>query len=312
MIYTVRFYKTWILKYMLATASTMNRFSSSFIFFLFAILFAGCSTLEEDKTKNWTDAELYFAAKSDLDAKFYDRALLLYDKLLVRYPFGEYSKQGEIDKAFVYWKKGDSVNAISTCDRFIADHPEHPSVDYVYYLKALANFDDNPGLFKSAIYGEDLDSTDPVRIREAFFTLKALVERFPDSKYSEDSRMRMGYLANILAKQELNVALYYSRIGAHVAVVNRAKFLLVEYPDSIYTKDALVLLSESYRILGMTDLQDDIDRIVAENFSSEMVNEQSDSSVWFSFLKRDRESNEVQSGSPWWKFWDRDTFDEDH
>jgi len=270
------------------------------------ILLSSCATVEEDKTKEWTEEQLYYAGKSDLDGKFYDRAILTYEKLNIRYPFGVYSLQAKIDIAYAYWKKGDEVKALAACERFLREHPDHMNVDYVYYLKALIFFNDDPGL-KGLISNSDLSELDPERVKEAFVTLRDLVTRIPNSKYAPDSISRMRYLMNVLALHELNVAEYYFRIGAYVGAVNRAKFVLSEYPESVYTYEALVMMSNSYEKLGLQSLKESADEIIAMNFSSELKGVAAESDkAWFDRFFSDPSGKDAGK-LPWWKFWERDS-----
>jgi outer membrane protein assembly factor BamD len=270
------------------------------------ILLSSCASVDEDKTKDWTEEQLYYAGKSDMDGKFYDRAILTYEKLNIRYPFGIYSLQAKIDIAYVYWKKGDEVKALAACERFLREHPDHLNVDYVYYLKALIFFNDDPGL-KGLVSNKDLTVLDPDRIKEAFFTLKDLVTRFPGSKYAPDSISRMRYLMNVLALHELNIADHYYRVGAYVGAVNRAKFILSEYPESAHTLEALVMMSNSYEKLGLQALKDSTDEIIAINFPSELEGATAEADqAWFDRFFSGG-SDEEGRKLPWWKFWERDS-----
>ena len=270
------------------------------------ILLSSCASVDEDKTKDWTEEQLYYAGKSDMDGKFYDRAILTYEKLNIRYPFGIYSLQAKIDIAYVYWKKGDEVKALAACERFLREHPDHLNVDYVYYLKALIFFNDDPGL-KGLVSNKDLTVLDPDRIKEAFFTLKDLVTRFPGSKYAPDSILRMRYLMNVLALHELNIADHYYRVGAYVGAVNRAKFVLSEYPESAHTLEALVMMSNSYEKLGLQALKDSTDEIIAINFPSELEGATAEADqAWFDRFFSGG-SDEEGRKLPWWKFWERDS-----
>jgi len=270
------------------------------------ILLSSCASVDEDKTKDWTEEQLYYAGKSDMDGKFYDRAILTYEKLNIRYPFGIYSLQAKIDIAYAYWKKGDEVKALAACERFLREHPDHLNVDYVYYLKALIFFNDDPGL-KGLVSNKDLTVLDPDRIKEAFFTLKDLVTRFPGSKYAPDSISRMRYLMNVLALHELNIADHYYRVGAYVGAVNRAKFVLSEYPESEHTLEALVMMSKSYEKLGLQALKDSTDEIIAINFPSELEGATAEADqAWFDRFFSGG-SDEEGRKLPWWKFWERDS-----
>ena len=272
----------------------------------YLIVLCSCASLEEDKTKNWTEEQLYYAGKADMDAKFYDRAILTYEKLNIRYPFGVYSLQAKIDIAYAYWKKGDKGSALAACERFLREHPDHVNTDYVYYLKALIYFDDDPGL-RGLVSNLDMTETDPEIVKNAFFTLKDLVSRFPKSKYAPDSKSRMRYLMNVLALRELKIAEYYYSVGAYIGAINRAKFVLSEYPESAHTYDALAMMSSSYEKLGLQSLKDSTDEIIAINFPSEVKDAAAESDeAWFDRFFSGG-SDEEDSKLPWWKFWERDS-----
>ena len=108
------------------------------------------------------------------------------------------------------------------CDRFIRTYPNHPNVDYAYYLKGLVHFREDQGLL-GYVYELDLSEREPKGMRESFAAFKELVAKFPDSRYAEDSIARMKYLTNALATYEVKVARYYYNRGAYVAAVNRAQ-----------------------------------------------------------------------------------------
>lgn len=274
--------------------------------FVYLILLSSCASVDEDKTKDWTEEQLYYAGKSDMDGKFYDRAILTYEKLNIRYPFGIYSLQAKIDIAYAYWKKGDEVKALAACERFLREHPDHMNVDYVYFLKALIFFNDDPGL-KGLVSNKDLTVLDPDRVKEAFFTLKDLVTRFPNSKYAPDSISRMRYLMNVLALHELNIADHYYRIGAYVGAVNRAKFVLSEYPESAHTFEALAMMSNGYEKLGLKSLKNSTDSIIAVNFPSEVEDAAVETDrAWFNRFFSSGPDEEGRK-LPWWKFWERDS-----
>ena len=54
----------------------------------------------------------------------------------------------------------------------------------------------------------------------------------PESKYVEDSRERMAYLVEALARHEVNVARYYLHRRAYLAAANRAQETIARFPNS--------------------------------------------------------------------------------
>jgi len=227
----------------------------------------GCGLLPEvkDETTGWSAQKLYAEAKDNLNDGNYERAVKLFETLEARYPFGRYAQQAQLEVAYAYYKDSEPISAIAACDRFIKLHPNHPNVDYAYYLKGLANFNEYLGLLGNLV-DQDLSERDPVAARDAFLAFKELVTRFPESKYAADSTARMKYLVNALASHEVHVAKYYLKRKAWVAAANRAKEVLKSYPEAPALEEALAIMVVAYDELKLTDLRDDAQRVLELNF----------------------------------------------
>src|SRR5688500_12376364 len=217
---------------------------------LLAAALGACGLLpgDVDETRGWSAARLYSEARQNLDGRDYERAVQLYEKLEARYPYGRYAQQAQIEIAYAYFKDGETESAVAAADRFIKLHPNHPNVDYGYYLKGLANFNEDLGIL-GFISNQDLTERDPKAAADAFDAFKELVNRYPDSKYATDSVQRMKYLVNALASHEVHVARYYLKRGAPVAAVNRAQFALKTYPQSPANEEGLFILVKAYDAL---------------------------------------------------------------
>lgn len=265
----------------------MARFISGSLAIIAALLIGGCGGMpgEIDETADWNAQRLYTEAKSAMSEGSYDRAVQMFEKLEARYPYGRYAQQAQIEVAYAYYKSNEPALAVAAADRFIKLHPNHPNIDYVYYLKGLVNFNEDLGLL-GGVSNQDLSERDPKGARAAFDSFRELVTRFPESRYAEDSHKRMQYLVNGLASHEVHVARYYYRRGAYVAAVNRAQAAVAGYPHAPANEEALFLLVKSYDALGMNDLRDDADRVLRKNFPE---------SVYF--------SGGPQDTRPWWQLW---------
>ena len=235
-------------------------------FFLTGIL-AGCGILpdQKDETAGWSANKLYAEAKDALTEGSYDKSIKYFEKLESRYPYGRYAQQAQIEVAYAYWKAGEPASAIAASERFIKLHPNHPNVDYVYYLRGRVNFNEDLGLLGS-IANQDMSERDPKGARESFDAFKELVTRFPESKYAPDAVARMKYLVNALASNEVHVARYYMKRGAYLASINRAQFALKNYPDAPAIEEALFIMVKAYDLLGMTSLRSDAERVMRQNY----------------------------------------------
>ncbi len=76
----------------------------------------------------------------------------------------------------------------------------------------------------------------------------------------------MIFLRNRLAAYENHVATYYMTRGAYVAAVNRAKYSLEHYPGAPALEESLTIMVDAYEQLGMRDLAEDAQRVLAESF----------------------------------------------
>jgi outer membrane protein assembly factor BamD len=248
---------------------------------------AGCGLLPEqiDETTSWSANKLYAEAKTAMGEGTYDKAIKYFEKLEARYPYGRFAQQAQLEVAYAYYKQQETASALAACDRFIRLHPNHPNVDYAYYLKGLANFNEDLGLL-GHLSMQDLTERDPKAAQESFAAFKLLVNKFPDSKYAQDASQRMAYLVNALASHEVHVARYYMKRGAYVAAANRAQTAVKTYSDAPANEEALFILIKAYDALQLVDLRDDAERVMKQNFP--------DSEYFVRGLNR---------SEPWWKLW---------
>jgi outer membrane protein assembly factor BamD len=244
---------------------------------------SGCGSFGDklSNQRNWTVEQFYKNARDEMDGGNYAGAIKLYEALEARYPFGRYTQQAQLDIAYSYYKDNETAQAVSACDRFMKLHPNHPAVDYALYLKGLAYFKPDLGIF-GAVLNLDAAERDPKALRDSFDVFKELVTRFPDSVYSDDARGRMIYLVNTLAKHDLSVARYYYNRGAYLAAVNRAQNVITRYPQAPVAQDALEISVDAYKKMGMPQMADASQRVLQKNFPN---------------------AGKVEEKRSWWKFW---------
>ena len=244
------------------------------------VLVSGCGNSRKELISN--PDRLYEMAKKASDSGNNRDAITYYEQLEARFPFSNAARQGQLDLMYAYYKNREPESAIDQADQFIRENPAHPRVDYAYYIKGLVQFERNPN-FLERWFNADLSERPPIDARKSFQAFQTLLQRFPTSEYAEDSRQRMIFLRNRLANYEVYVADYYLRRGAYVGAINRAKYAIEQYDGAPQLRQALVIMAESYRRLGMTDLAADSERVLKENFADADVRE--------------------EVGKSWWKFW---------
>lgn len=228
---------------------------------------SGCSWLgeKEDETKDWSASRFFSEAEQEMASANYAEAVKLFEKLQARYPFGRYAQQAQLEIAYAHYKNDEADQAIAAADRFIRTYPRHPFVDYAYYVKGLANYSRGVGILEK-LMPSDPTRTDTSTALRSFNDFAELVQKFPDSKYAEDARQRMLFLRNNLAEYEVNVGVFYLERKAYIAAANRGKYVVENFSRTPAVERALALMSEAYIELGMQDLAQDSQRILAVNY----------------------------------------------
>jgi outer membrane protein assembly factor BamD len=224
---------------------------------------SGCSSFRS--TKITTADQLYDRAKQDLDNRDFAFAIKNLELLEARFPFSNATRQAQLDMLYAYYENGDRENVIDQADQFIRENPTHPRVDYAYYMKGLANFDQDRN-FIERWFRVDLSKRPPENSRTSFQAFQLLIQRFPDSQYAPDARQRMIFLRNRLANYEVYVARYYFNRGAYIAALNRCKYAIENYDGAPVIKDALEISRDVYLKLNMQDLAERTSSVLALNF----------------------------------------------
>jgi outer membrane protein assembly factor BamD len=250
------------------------------------LILAGCSSTPVDATAGWSPSKIYTEAKDEVAAGAYDKAIVLFEKLEGRAAGTPLAQQAQLDKAYAHYKSGEPAQALAAIERFLKLHPASPALDYALYLKGIVNFNDDLGIF-SAITRQDLSERDQKAAKESFESFKELITRFPQSRYSPDANQRMAYIVNSLADYEVHVARYYFARGAYVAAINRAQVAVSDHQNTPSVEEALMILVKSYDALGMTQLRDDAQRILAKNYPQSP------------YLR----GGVKAKTDPWWKVW---------
>src|SRR5512139_692726 len=247
-----------------------SRWWSGLALLLAASMLAGCSWFNvdfgsKDPTAKWDADKLYAEARLELSNGAWQRARDLFQKLESRYPFGRHAQQALMEIAYTYYKEGETAQAIQAAERFIRQYPNHPNVDYVYYLKGLASFNEDLDFIGRKL-NQDISERDAKAAREAFDAFKDLVTRYPESRYAEDARARMRYLVNSQAQAEVNVARFYFNRKAYLAAIQRSQTVVRDFQRTPAVEEALFLMARSYDELNLRDLRADTERVLALNY----------------------------------------------
>ena len=198
---------------------------------------------------------LYAAGIEALQARRYPQAVELFETLEREHPYSTWATNAKIMSAYGDYMRNRYTEAIGTLDRFIQLHPAHRDIAYAYYLRSLA------------YYEQIADSQRDQRGTElAMQALQDVANRFPNTAYARDARLKMDLARDHLAGREMNIGRFYQRQGLYGAAIGRFRRVVEDYQTTNHVPEALHRLTELYLVLGLRDEAARTASVLGHNF----------------------------------------------
>lgn len=189
-----------------------------------------------------TPEALYAAGMQELRQNRFQRAIDLFDSVEREHPYSTWATNAKLMVAYTEYSRNRYTEAIGALDRFIQLHPAHRDIAYAYYLRALSQYEQ--------INDAERDQRQTQIAMEA---LQEVVNRFPDSAYARDARLKMDLARDHLAGREMHIGRWYQRQGLPQAAIGRFRRVIEEYQTTNHVPEALHRLTEIYISLGLTE-----------------------------------------------------------
>ncbi|QXT41271.1 outer membrane protein assembly factor BamD [Gymnodinialimonas ceratoperidinii] len=204
------------------------------------------------------DAEtIYQQAEFQLENGRADNAAELFIEVERLHPYSTWAERALIMAAFAYHEDGDYEAARVAAQRYLDFYPGNEDAAYAQYLLALSYYDqiDQVGRDQGVTY-------------QALQALRTVIERYPDSEYTQDAILRFDLAYDHLAGKEMEVGRYYLRREHYTSAINRFRVVVEEFQTTTHTPEALLRLVEAYLALGLTDEAQTAGAILGYNFQS--------------------------------------------
>ncbi len=230
---------------------------------------SGCSLFTKDKTKNLvadglTPKALYELSQERQNAGSTNKAIEHLETIIAAYPGSKYSIQARLDIAYYLFKRKEYTRALLELNSFINIYPVHSSTPYAYFLRASIAEDQSSSMLDNIV--TDSAQRDVQSVRDAYGYYKLLIDTFPASNYSEEAKNKLIKLKNVLARHELYVAIYYTKNNSFIAAINRCKYLIEHYPNTLSIPDALHLMAHNYDKILASKLAQDARAILTASY----------------------------------------------
>jgi outer membrane protein assembly factor BamD len=183
---------------------------------------------------------LYNAGAERLDRRQWSQAVEYFQEVERQHPYSEWARRSVLMQAFAHYEGNNYDEAIGDADRFLALYPGNRSAAYARYIKAVCFFE------QIADVGRDQAAT-----LKAYEALNDVVQRYPNSEYAADARLKIDMVKDQLAGKEMTVGRYYLMQGDTLAAIGRFRSVIDRYQTTSHTPEALYRLVESYLTIGL-------------------------------------------------------------
>ncbi|MCI0754246.1 outer membrane protein assembly factor BamD [Teichococcus vastitatis] len=189
-----------------------------------------------------TPDSLYAAGIDSMRQGEYQEAIGYFDGIEREHPYSTWATNARLMAAYSDYMRNRYTEAIGALDRFIQLHPAHRDIAYAYYLRSLC------------YYEQIVDAERDQRGTEiALNQLQEVINRFPDTPYARDARLKMDLARDHLAGREMNIGRFYQSRGLYTAAIGRFRRVVDEFQTTNHVPEALHRLTEIYLALGLTD-----------------------------------------------------------
>ena len=231
--------------------------------FLITVFLLSCSKKEEkksvitEKSLELQVLETYKEGMKNLEEGDVIYAAKKFNEVETLFPQSIWAPKSSLMAAYSYYVQDYYPEAIAELTRFNRVYPKHKNLDYANYLLALCYYEqitDETKDLKSIIVSKD--------------KFEQLIKKFPNAEYSLDAEFKLNLINDLLAAKELYIGRYYLQKKKWISAINRFKFIVDNYDQTIYIDEAIHRLVEVYYILGLENEARKYAKLLGYNYNS--------------------------------------------
>jgi outer membrane protein assembly factor BamD len=265
----------------------MTRRSSTPLALALALLVVGACASDPDEPEyvERPVSEIYNEAMDTLNEGLYAEAAVKFDEVERQHPYSSWATKAQLMAAYSHYEINAYDDAIIALDRFIELHPSNRDTPYAYYLKGLSYYEQISDIAR-----------DQRMTRQALATFRELINRYPNSRYARDAKIKLDLTSDHLAGKDMEIGRYYLRQGHNLAAINRFKAVVEKYQTTTHVPEALHRLTEAYLSLGIIEEARKTAAVLGHNFPG---------SEWYVDSYQLIEGKQIRpvDEDPWYKVW---------
>ena len=238
-------------------------FINHFILILLFVIFASCSkeklnkSVIKEKSLDGQVLEAYTEGLESLRGGDVLFAAKKFNEAEMLFPQSDWAPKAALMAAYAYYRQDYYGDVIAEVNRFIKVYPQHPQIDYAYYLLAITYYEQ--------IIDEKKDLGSILKAKKTF---KFILENYPETEYALDSEFKLDLINEILAAKEIYIGRYYFDKKKWIPAINRFRTVIDNYHETIYVEEALHRLVEAYFVIGLKDESRKYAKLLGYNYQS--------------------------------------------
>ena len=220
------------------------------VFFLFGFLFFNnCSknekieiaTIEGDQIESQM-IKAYQEGMVAFKNQNYFEAAKKFNEAEILFPQSQWAPKSSLMAAYSYYIDDYNNRAIGKLLNFFKKYPNDPNISYAHYLLAMSYY--------NLIVDEKKD-LEPLKKSKTQF--EYIVKQYPNTEFSLDAKFKLDLINEMIASKEMYIARHYIQKEKWIPAINRLKFIVTEYDNTIFIEEALNRLVEIYYKIGLED-----------------------------------------------------------
>ena len=112
-----------------------------------------------------------------------------------------------------------------------------------------------------------ITSRDQTYAVQAMKEFNQIIKKYPNSRYAEESKLKIDIVKEQLAGKEMYIARFYMKKSKWISAIKRLQIVINDYDKTIYSEEALHRLVEIYYRLGNLNEAKKYGAILGYNFN---------------------------------------------
>ena len=209
---------------------------------LIPFIIINCSSKNKIEIVEKNDLDTYNNALSLSLGGDHEKAAIEFDNLNLNYPYSKLSTKAQIMNAYSLYENNEIKKAIINLQSFLEMNPSGELSEYAHYLLAMCYY--------VQISNQERD---PNLSEKGINYFKILISKYPDGKYSKDAKLKIQYIKNTLASNELSIGVFYLRKNSPLAAIKRFKFIIENYKNTNVIPETLYRLCEALLMISLEE-----------------------------------------------------------